>query len=119
MLMRVTDDASPAAGDSGPPCHLIETAMGVLGRAWAGAVLEAMMNGAERFSDIRRAVDGITDAVLTTRLRELCERGLAERTVDPGPPVSVRYTLTPAGRDTQPILDAIAAFGTRYHHLLR
>ncbi len=92
--------------------------MGVLGRAWAGAVLQAMMGGAERFSDIRRAAPGITDAALNTRLKEFCERGLAERTVEPGPPVSVRYTLTRAGRDTAPVLDAVRAYAERHRDLL-
>ncbi len=99
-------------------CGLVEAAMAVLGRAWAGAVLEAMMGGAERFSEIRRAVPNITDTVLTNRLRELCDRGFAERTVEPGPPVVVRYTLTEAGRDTAPVLAAVRAFGDRHRGLL-
>jgi len=97
---------------------MIESAMGVLGRAWAGAVLQAMLGGSERFSEIRRAIPGITDAALTTRLKELCERGLAERAVEPGPPVVVRYTLTGAGRDTAPVLDALRAFADRHGDLL-
>lgn len=97
---------------------MIETAVGVLGRAWAGAVLEAMMGGAERFSDIRRAVGTITDAALTTRLRELCDRGLVVRTVEAGPPTLVRYHLTDAGRDTKPVLDALRTFGERHRDLL-
>lgn len=107
---------------STPPltvCPMIETAMGVLGRAWAGAVLQAMHGGAERFSEIRRAIPGITDAALNTRLKELCERGLCARAVEPGPPVSVRYTLTAAGRDTRPVLDALAAYADAHGDLLR
>jgi len=110
---------APDPDGAAMPCTAIEDAMNVLGRAWAGAVLQAMMSGAERFSDIRRAVHGITDAALTTRLKELCERGLAERTVEPGPPVSVRYTLTRAGRDTAPILDAIRAYAADHRDRLR
>lgn len=114
----------PARGpvsDAHPPttvCPMIESAMNVLGRAWAGAVLQAMLSDAERFSEIRRAIPGITDAALTTRLRELCERGLAERTVEPGPPVAVRYTLTVAGRDTAPVLDALRAFADAHGDVL-
>ena len=62
-------------------CEAIETALEVFGRAWAGPVLRALLGGAERFSEIRREVDGVTDAVLSTRLRELCDFGLATRTV--------------------------------------
>jgi len=95
-------------------CAAIEAALKVFGRAWAAAVLRAMLSGAERFSEIRREVTGITDAVLSARLRELCEAGLAERSVEPGPPVVVRYRLTDAGRGTEPVLAALAEFG-RWH----
>jgi len=91
---------APDPDGAAMPCTAIEDAMNVLGRAWAGAVLQAMMSGAERFSDIRRAVHGITDAALTTRL-------------------SVRYTLTRAGRDTAPILDAIRAYAADHRDRLR
>lgn len=92
-------------------CSVIEDVMGILGRAWAGAVIEAMLTGNERFSDIARAVPGVTDGVLSTRLKELCARGLAQRLVDPGPPTTVTYRLTPAGRDVAPVLAAVRAFG--------
>lgn len=99
-------------------CTAIETAMSLLGRAWAGAVMQAMLEGAERFSDIRRAVPGVSDAVLTARLRELVERGFARRVVEPGPPVAVSYTLTAAGRDVEPVLAALRTFGSRHQDLL-
>lgn len=92
-------------------CAAIEAALAVLGRAWAAAVVKAMLAGAERFSEIRRQLPAVTDAVLSTRLKELCEAGLAERVVEPGPPVVVRYLLTDAGRDAEPVLAALAAFG--------
>lgn len=96
------------------PCSPIEQAIGVLGRAWAGAVLEAMLEGATRFSEISRAVPGVTDAVLSARLKELCERGFVVRRVEAGPPTTVTYALTEVGRDTAPVLTALRAFGARH-----
>ncbi|MGA4506548.1 winged helix-turn-helix transcriptional regulator [Propionibacteriaceae bacterium G1746] len=93
-----------------PACSRIEDVMGVLGRAWAGAVLQAALAGAERFSDFKRAVPGVSDAVLSTRLKELTERGFFEREVDPGPPTAVRYRLTETGRQVEPVLSAAVAF---------
>ena len=113
-----TAGSSCERSGAGDVCSPIESAMGVLGRAWAGAVLRAMLEGADRFTDIRRAVPGISDAVLSARLRELCQRGFAERRVDSGPPVSVHYRLTDVGRDTRPVLDALEAFGRRHAALL-
>lgn len=99
-------------------CSAIEAAISVFGRAWAGAVLRAMIDGAERFTDIRRAVPGVTDAVLATRLKELCARGFAERVVEPGPPVAVRYTLTDLGRSTEPVLESLERFGHEHAEAL-
>lgn len=106
------------AAEPAGTCSPIETALSVIGRAWAGAVLQAMLDGARRFSEIRRATPGVTDAVLSARLRELCDRGFAERVVEPGPPVAVSYHLTEAGRDTAPLLEAAREFGRRHANLL-
>jgi DNA-binding HxlR family transcriptional regulator len=105
----------PAATD---PCEPFDAAMRLLGRRWAGAVVRAMLDGASRFGEIRAELPGITDAVLSTRLRELCARGLAVREVSTEPPVQVRYHLTPAGRDLRPVLTAIQRYGTKHADLL-
>ena len=100
------------------PCEPFEAAMRLLGKRWAGQVVRAMLGGARRFGEIRAAVPGITDPVLTTRLRELCAAGLATREVTDGPPVLVEYLLTPAGRDLRPVLKAVERYGTKHHRLL-
>lgn len=110
--------ATRTAAEVEGECTVIEDVMGILGRAWAGAVVQAMLGGAERFNDIARAVPGVTDGVLSARLRELCARGLAERAVTPGPPVSVAYRLTQAGRDVAPVLDAVRAYGRAHPEIL-
>ena len=72
-----------------------------------------MLQGAERYPRSATPVPGVSHAVLTTRLRELCEHGLVERSVEPGPPVAVRYRLTPAGRDVRPVLRSVLAYARR------
>jgi DNA-binding HxlR family transcriptional regulator len=99
-------------------CSVIEDVMSILGRAWAGAVVQAILDGSERFNDIARAIPGVTDGMLSARLRELCARGLVERAVDPGPPVSVTYRLTDAGRDVAPVLEAVRAFGRTHPEVI-
>ncbi|WP_245851961.1 winged helix-turn-helix transcriptional regulator [Mobilicoccus massiliensis] len=101
------------------PCTDLEDVMSVLGRAWAGAILEAMLAGHERFRELARAVPGVTDSVLSARLKEFCARGLAERMVDPGPPSAVVYRLTEAGRDVAPVLTAVRAFGAAHPEVVR
>lgn len=107
---------APAAGSE---CSVIEGVMGILGRAWAGAVVQAILDGNGRFNDIARAIPGVTDGMLSARLRELCARGLVERRVEPGPPVAVTYLLTAAGLDVAPLLDAVRAFGLTHPEVLQ
>lgn len=92
--------------------------MRLLGRRWAGGVVRTMLGGATRFAEIRAGLPGITDTVLSTRLRELCASGLAGREVSADPPVQVRYRLTAAGLDLRPVLDAIEAYGVEHRDLL-
>ncbi len=100
------------------PCEPFEAAMRLLGRRWAGAVVRAMLGGASRYAEIRAELPGVTDAMLSTRLRELCAAGLAVREVSEEPPVQVRYRLTPAGRDLRAVLRAIERYGVKHRDLL-
>ena len=105
------------AADLHDDCEAVHRVLGLLGRAWAGAVLWAMLDGADRFSLIRGAVPGVSDAVLTARLRDLCEHGLAERVVEAGPPTSVRYVATPAGHDARRLLRSLRDYARRHPEL--
>jgi DNA-binding HxlR family transcriptional regulator len=79
-----------------------------IGRRWTASILLAGAYGAVRFSDYRAAVVGISDRLLTVRLRELQERGLFRREVIPTTPVQIRYRPTEEGlellRAIQPLL---------------
>jgi DNA-binding HxlR family transcriptional regulator len=79
-------------------------AFGLLGKRWNGMLLGALMDGPAGFSELRRALGGISDSVLSERLSELTTAGLLIREVDPGPPVGVRYTLAPRGVALVPVL---------------
>ena len=89
-------------------------AFGLLGKRWTGVVLGTLSDGAAGFCVISRAVDGISDSVLSDRLSELCNLGLATRRVDEGPPVSVAYELTDAGRALLPALAQISRWADEH-----
>ncbi len=99
-------------------CEPFDLAMRLLDRRWAAAAVRAMLDGAERFGEIRARLPGVTDAVLATRLRELCAWGLAEREHDVDDGRGVRYRLTDAGCELAPVLDAVEAYGTAHGDLL-
>ncbi|MGN0065868.1 MAG: winged helix-turn-helix transcriptional regulator [Nocardioides sp.] len=95
-------------------CSEVHQVLALLGRAWAGAVLWSLLGGAERYGEIRAGVPGVSDAVLSARLKELCEYGLVERLVEPGPPTAVRYRPTAVGQDARAVLESIRDYAQRH-----
>src|ERR1022692_75778 len=85
-------------------------AFGFLGRRWNGVILGTLISGPAGFSELKRAINGISDSMLSERLAELCRAGLIQRSVDEGPPVAVGYTLTPAGLALLPALRDLTAW---------
>ncbi|MFB7249231.1 winged helix-turn-helix transcriptional regulator [Microbacterium sp. NPDC056234] len=90
----------------------VTLAFSVLGKRWNGMIVATLGGGRSSFAALRRAVDGISDTVLSDRLSELAQTGLIARTVEAGPPVSVSYELTESGRGLLPILDQLGRWAT-------
>lgn len=88
----------------------------VLGKRWSGLIVGTLLQRPARFGELARAITGITESMLSTRLGELQEAGLVEREVLEGPPLATVYGLTLAGRELEPALDALARWAER--HLL-
>lgn len=90
------------------PCAAaLARAFDFLGKRWNGVLLGTLMGGPAGFAELRRAIAGISDSMLSERLSELGAAGLVERLVEPGPPVSVSYRLTSAGERLSPALGAL------------
>jgi DNA-binding HxlR family transcriptional regulator len=96
--------------EHGSLCISYHHAVELIGRRWTGAILHVMRDGAERFSDIAAAIPGLTDRMLSERLKELEAEGIVERRVTPVTPVRIGYHLTPKGHALEPVLDAIATW---------
>jgi len=79
-------------------------AFGFLGKRWNGVIIGTLASGPAGFSQLKRAVAGISDSVLSDRLAELGGAGLVQRSVDEGPPIAVDYRLTPCGQALIPAL---------------
>jgi DNA-binding HxlR family transcriptional regulator len=97
-------DHSPAL------CSAYHRAVELIGRRWTGAIVFVLLGGAERFSDIAAAVPGLTDRMLSERLKELEAEGIVIRTVIPETPVRIEYHLTEKGRALRNAIDAVAAW---------
>lgn len=87
-----------------------QRAIELIGKRWTGAVIRALMIGPARFNHLLTGIPGISDRVLTERLRELEVESLVERLVDPGPPVRVSYRLTAGGRALGPVIASVDAW---------
>ncbi len=85
----------------------LRRAFGFLGKRWNGVIIGTLANAPAGFSELKRAVDGISDSVLSERLAELSGAGLVQRSVDEGPPIAVDYRLTPAGAALLPALQEL------------
>jgi DNA-binding HxlR family transcriptional regulator len=85
----------------------VSLAFSILGKRWNGMILSTLGSGPLPFARLKRAVPGISDAMLSDRLTGLAEVRLLTRSVDAGPPVAVTYTLTPQGEQLLPLLEQL------------
>ena len=92
----------------------LSRAFGLLGKRWNGVILATLLLGPAGFAELRRAVAGISDSVLSERLTELVQAGLVRRRVASGPPISALYTLTDAGQALLPALSALTSWAEQY-----
>jgi DNA-binding HxlR family transcriptional regulator len=100
------------------PCDRGTAALGrafeFLGKRWNGVLLGTLRNGPAGFRELSRAVDGISDSVLSDRLSDLAAAGLITRTVDEGPPLAVSYALTDRGKALLPALQQITLWAEEH-----
>jgi DNA-binding HxlR family transcriptional regulator len=76
----------------------------LLGKRWNGLIFGILLQRPARFTELARAIPGLSERVLSERLQELVEEGLVERIVDPGPPLGTTYALTEAGLRLRPAM---------------
>jgi DNA-binding HxlR family transcriptional regulator len=85
-----------------------------LGKRWNGLVLGTLSTGPAGFSELSRAIGGISDSVLSDRLADLTQAGLITRAVDAGPPLAVSYALTERGQALMPALAQISRWAQEH-----
>ena len=86
-------------------CSAVDQLVELLGEKWTLLILGALTKVPMlRYNDLQRAVSGISQRMLTLRLKKLEENGLVKRTIFPTVPPRVDYELTPLGLTlTKPI----------------
>jgi len=95
-------------------CGVFHRAIELIGRRWTGAIISMMFQGAERFCELRETIPGLSDRLLTERLKELEDSRIVVRVVGDSRPPSVSYRLTDKGRALAPVLDGISDWASAW-----
>jgi DNA-binding HxlR family transcriptional regulator len=108
---------APRAATAAPcneVCPQFHEAIELIGKRWTGAIVCALTERPMRFGELGKAVPGLSDRLLSQRLRELEDEGLVEREVEAGTPVRVTYSLTATGEDLGPAIEELKAWAKRW-----
>ncbi len=89
----------------------VAKAMETLDERWTLLVVRELMSGSTHFNDLRRGLPRMSPALLAKRLRSLVRSGVVERTEEGN---RVSYELSEAGRELEPIVKALGAWGIRW-----
>ena len=85
----------------------------ILGDRWTLLIVREMLGGASGFNELQRGLPGISRSVLADRMRALERAEVIERRTGPKGR-TLEYRLTPAGRDLQPVVQAIGEWGATW-----
>ena len=105
-----SEDLRPLA----PFCPSYHAAVELVGRRWTGAVVRSLLAGRHRFSQIRADVPGISDRLLSERLRELEAEGIVERRIVHARPIRSAYYLTTKGESLGDVVRAISSWAEEW-----
>lgn len=92
----------------------VRRAFALISGKWKLEILWLLDQRVHRFGELRRAIPGITQHMLTAQLRELEEDGLVSRTVFAEVPPRVEYAITPKARGLGPTMEALMAWWHTY-----
>jgi DNA-binding HxlR family transcriptional regulator len=99
--------------DELPACP-VATTVRLIGNKWKLLILRNLLDGKQRFSELRRTISGISQKVLTDNLRSMEEDGIVVRTVYAEVPPRVEYSLSKLGNSMRSIIFAMEVWGKYY-----
>ncbi|MFB4313911.1 winged helix-turn-helix transcriptional regulator [Actinomadura sp. 21ATH] len=100
------------AREYGQFCGLAR-ALEMIGERWTLLIVRNLLSGPQRYTDLRKGLPSIPTNILSARLKQLEEAGLATRRALPHPERATVYELTDYGRDLEPALIALGRWGAR------
>jgi DNA-binding HxlR family transcriptional regulator len=100
--------------DLTPYCHHFHRAAEMLTRRWTPEIVRAMLAGSVRFSEFTAAIPGLSDRLLSERLKALESEAILTRSVIPETPVRIEYRLTEKGESLAKAIVAISEWADRW-----
>lgn len=97
-----------------PTDGCIATAMQIIGNKWTALILRDLFSGPKRFCELERSVGLINPRTLSQRLDDLEQQGIITRASFAESPPRTDYTLTQKGQDLLPIVEQMAAWGSKH-----
>jgi DNA-binding HxlR family transcriptional regulator len=94
----------------------VETTIAAIGGRWKVLVIHHLLEGKQRFGELTRLLGGVSARTLTRQLRELEQCGIIDRTIHRQIPPKVEYSLAELGRELEPVLRAMHAWGEKLEH---
>lgn len=95
------------------------TCFQLFGNKWKIYVIQQLEVRPFGFNELRRAIPGISQKVLSSNLKEMEAAGLINREVVPETPVRTEYSLTELGASLMPLIESMVTWGTNYQELVR
>lgn len=100
-------------------CRRVTPVLNRVGDKWSMQIVMALANGPQRFSELKRAIDGVSQRMLTLSLRGLERDGLISRHVTPTIPPRVDYELTDLGVSLREPVNALGQWATEHIDCIR
>jgi DNA-binding HxlR family transcriptional regulator len=88
-------------------CPRYQRAIEILGKRWTGLIIRTLLVHPRRFGEITEVVQGLSDRLLSERLKELESCDIVERRVFPDTPVRIEYALSAKGLELEQVVEAI------------
>ena len=96
-------------------CPKFETAFELLGKRWTGLIIQTLLSGHKRFSEIEDSIPNLSARMLTERFKELEGNGIVIRHVYPETPVRIEYELTQKGKELQKAMEEIQKWAEKWN----
>lgn len=98
-----------------PRIGCIASAMEIIGNKWTALILRDLFSGPRRFCELEQSVGKINPRTLSQRLDDLESHGIITKQKFAEVPPRIEYSLTEKGEDLLPVLEQMAAWGTKYY----